>query len=104
MPTPISSMRNLGPKLQEYMAKAGIHSAEELREIGYLQGYLRVRAVQPKIMNRMAYYAIYGALTNQDCMTLPRFIKEALEEELQAALKIGTKPVQETELPLGELP
>lgn len=105
MATPISSLRNLGPRVEEYMAKAGIHSAEELRAIGYLQGYLRVRALQPKIMNRMALYAIYGALTDQDCMRLPREIKDALEVELQAALaKQKSIPQLPNILPLHELP
>jgi DNA transformation protein len=105
MATPISNLRNLGPRVEEYMAKAGIYSAEELRVIGYLQGYLRVRALQPKIMNRMALYAIYGALSDQDCMRLPREIKDALEVELQAALaEQKITPQHHNTLPLHELP
>ncbi len=105
MPTPISSLRNLGPRVEEYMANVGIHSAEELREIGYMAAYVKLRAHKPKIMNRMALYAIYGALTDQDCMRLPREIKDALEVELQAALaKQKAKPQEKEGLPLSELP
>lgn len=34
MSTPISSIRNLGPASEAAFARAGIHSAEELRELG----------------------------------------------------------------------
>ena len=34
MNTPISSIRNLGPAFEASCAKAGIHSAEELRKLG----------------------------------------------------------------------
>ena len=105
MATPISSLRNLGPRVEEYMANVGIHSAEELQKIGYMAAYIKLRAHKPKIMNRMALYAIYGALTNQDCMRLPREIKDALEVELQAALaKQKITPQHPNTLPLHELP
>ena len=39
-------------------------------------------ALHPERMNRMALYALYGALTEQDCMRLPDETKEWLEQEL----------------------
>ena len=41
-PTPITSIRNLGPAAQDAFAKAGIHSAEELRALGADAAYLRL--------------------------------------------------------------
>ncbi len=34
MTTPVSSIRNLGPAMEAACARAGIHSAEELRALG----------------------------------------------------------------------
>ncbi len=42
MPTPISSIPNLGPATEAAFARAGITSAEELRELGADVAYLRL--------------------------------------------------------------
>lgn len=42
MPKPISSIRNLGPATEEAFAKAGLHSAEDLYELGPDAAYLRL--------------------------------------------------------------
>ena len=42
MNTPISSIRNLGPAYEESCARAGINSAEHLRELGADETYSRL--------------------------------------------------------------
>lgn len=42
MPTPISSIRNLGPATEAAFAKAGIHSAEEVQALGPDESYRRL--------------------------------------------------------------
>ncbi|MDE4175093.1 TfoX/Sxy family protein [Phaeobacter sp. PT47_59] len=42
MSSPISSIRNLGPASEEAFARAGIHSAEELRDLGADAAYARL--------------------------------------------------------------
>jgi len=42
MPTPISSIRNLGPAMEAAFARAGIASAEELRALGADAAYGRL--------------------------------------------------------------
>lgn len=39
--TPISSIRNLGPATEAAFAKAGIHTAEDLRALGAHEAYRR---------------------------------------------------------------
>jgi DNA transformation protein len=41
MPRPVSAIRNLGPASDRGFARAGIHTAEELAEIGPDAAYLR---------------------------------------------------------------
>ena len=42
MPSPVSSIRNLGPAYEAACAKAGINSAEELRDLGADVAYGRM--------------------------------------------------------------
>ena len=42
MTDPVSSIRNLGPAFEESCARAGIHSAQELRDLGADAGYERL--------------------------------------------------------------
>jgi nucleotidyltransferase/DNA polymerase involved in DNA repair len=44
MSTPVSSMRNLGPAFEASCTKAGIHSAEDLRELGADAAYAKLLA------------------------------------------------------------
>lgn len=78
-------MRNLGPKMVEYLGQIGVNTPEQLREVGPIEAFLRVSLLSPHLRNRMALYAIYGALTDQDCLQLPPETKDWLEEELQKA-------------------
>ena len=42
MSTPISAIRNLGPATEEAFRRAGIHSAEELRDLGTDAAYAKL--------------------------------------------------------------
>lgn len=42
MPSPVSSIPNLGPASETAFAKAGIHSAEEIREMGADEAYRKL--------------------------------------------------------------
>jgi DNA transformation protein and related proteins len=42
MSDPVSAIRNLGPASEAAFAKAGIHSAEELRDMGADEAYRRL--------------------------------------------------------------
>ena len=61
----ISQLRNLGPKMEKYLAEVGIEDEQTLRKVGPVDAYYRVKLLHPRIINRMALYAIYGALNDQ---------------------------------------
>ena len=67
--TPISSIRNLGPTVEQACAKAGITSAEQLREIGGHEAYRRMlqAGTHPHFIG---YYVLQMALQGRpwnDC-------------------------------------
>ncbi|MGP9790297.1 TfoX/Sxy family protein [Roseinatronobacter sp. NSM] len=69
MPTPISSIRNLGPAMEAAFARVGIHSAEALRELGCDAAYARLlqSGVRPHFI---AYYVLEMGLQGRpwnDC-------------------------------------
>ena len=101
---PLSSLRNLGAAMEQHGHALGIHGVDDLKSLGYMAAYLRYRAAYPRVMNRMALYALYGALTDQDCMRLPQAIKDQLEKELQTALSQQKTQSSLTAVPLHELP
>lgn len=79
----ISQLRNLGPRMEYYLGEVGIKTEKDLRRIGPVNAYLMIKPLAPRVLNRMALYAIYGALTDQNCIHLPEETKEWLEEELR---------------------
>ena len=69
MGTPISSIKNLGPAYEEACARAGIHSAEELREIGADDAYGRILKTGQR-PHFIGYYVLVMALQGRpwnDC-------------------------------------
>ena len=69
MPTPVSSIRNLGPATEAAFARAGIHSAEELQELGPDEAYRRLieNGTQPHFIG---YYVLVMGLQGRpwnDC-------------------------------------
>lgn len=69
MATPVSSIRNIGPALEAAFARAGITSAEELRDLGTDAAYARLLA-QGQRPHFIGYYVIEMGLQGRpwnDC-------------------------------------
>jgi DNA transformation protein and related proteins len=66
---PVSSIKNLGPASEAAFAKAGVHTASQLRALGADEGYRRLLAagIQPHFIG---YYVLVMALQGRpwnDC-------------------------------------
>lgn len=69
LPTPISALPNLGPASEAEFARAGIHSAEELRALGADAAYARLLAAGTR-PHFIGYYVVHMALQGRpwnDC-------------------------------------
>lgn len=69
MPSPVSSIPNLGPASEAAFARAGIHSAEEIRALGPDEAYRRLlrAGTQPHFIG---YYVLVMGLQGRpwnDC-------------------------------------
>ncbi|WP_372573185.1 TfoX/Sxy family protein [Ruegeria jejuensis] len=69
MSNPVSSIRNLGPAYEQACARAGIHSAEELRDLGADAAYAMLLRTGSK-PHFIGYYVLVMALQGRpwnDC-------------------------------------
>ncbi|GHE85977.1 hypothetical protein GCM10016455_01640 [Aliiroseovarius zhejiangensis] len=69
MTDPVSSIRNLGPASDAAFARAGIHSADELRDMGADEAYRRFLAAGSR-PHFIGYYAMVMGLQGRpwnDC-------------------------------------
>ncbi|MGQ0566004.1 MAG: TfoX/Sxy family protein [Gemmobacter sp.] len=87
MPSPVSSILNLGPASEAAFARAGIHSAEEIREMGADAAYLRLLAAgtQPHFIG---YYVLHMGLQGRPWNDCQGNEKKALRQRFDA-LKAG---------------
>jgi len=59
-----ANLQNLGPKSLEMLAKAGIHTVDDLKRLGAVMAYARTKAVCPKASLNLLW-ALEGALTGR---------------------------------------
>ncbi|MCB1340257.1 MAG: TfoX/Sxy family protein [Pseudooceanicola sp.] len=87
MPTPVSSIRNLGPSFESACARAGIHSAEELRALGADAAYARLLASGSR-PHFIGYYVLVMALQGRpwnDCQGAEKAALRARFDALKGA-------------------
>lgn len=101
MNTPVRSIRNLGPAMEEACARAGIHSAEALRDMGADAAYARLLAsgTQPHFIG---YYVLVMALQGRPWNDCKGKEKEALRARFDA-LKAQQAPQSGLERILDEI-
>ncbi|MCP5350116.1 MAG: TfoX/Sxy family protein [Oceanospirillaceae bacterium] len=83
-PAPLSELPGLGPKSQAMLANAGITTLAELRELGAVQAYLRVRASNSQASLNLLW-ALEGALSNLPWQQVAREQRSSLLLALDAA-------------------
>jgi DNA transformation protein and related proteins len=93
MPSPVSSIRNLGPATEAAFAKAGIHSAEEIQDMGADEAYRRwLAAGQPP--HFIGYYCLVMGLQGRGWTDCQGDEKKALRKRFDA-IKASVKGTKE---------
>lgn len=83
MGTPVSSIRNLGPAYEESCAKAGIHSAEDLRALGADAAYAMLLRTGTK-PHFIGYYVLVMGLQGRPWNDCKGAEKAALRKRFDA--------------------
>lgn len=81
---PTAALRNLGPKSTMMLAEAGVRTIDELRELGAVRAYLRVKALRPKSASRNLLWALAAGLEDRDWRELGKAEKDALVAEVKS--------------------
>ena len=82
---PVSAIRNLGPRSVEMFAKAGIHSAHDLRKLGADVAYRRLIAAGTR-PHFIGYYALVMGLQGRPWNDLDADEKAMLRERFDAVV------------------
>ncbi len=88
MPTPITTIPNIGPASETAFARAGVHSAEDLREIGADEAYRRLLE-SGSAPHFIGYYVIVMGLQGRPWNDCRGDEKKALRVRFDA-IKAGT--------------
>lgn len=78
---PPNELRNLGPKSRIWLAEIGIHSIGDVRQLGAVETYRRLKAANGRVSLNLLY-ALHAALENRDWREVTLDEKEMLKESL----------------------
>jgi DNA transformation protein and related proteins len=79
---PLARMRNLGPISAARLRAVGIDSPEELRRVGAVEAYMRLKKTHPFDISVVFLYALHGALTETDWRLLSESTRARLRREV----------------------
>ena len=96
MPTPITTIPNIGPASEAAFARAGIHCAEDLRAIGADEAYRRLLAAG-SAPHFIGYYVIVMGLQGRPWLDCRGDEKKALRVRFDA-IKAGSSKKGRSEL------
>ncbi len=86
MAEPVTTIRNLGPATAEAFARAGIHSAEQLRDLGTDAAYARLLETGTR-PHFIGYYVLEMGLQGRPWNDCKGKEKEALRQRFDALVK-----------------
>jgi DNA transformation protein len=84
-PKTLEDMKNIGPAMAGWLRAAGIKTPEQIVALGAVECYRRIRVQDKNAANKMALYALYGAIHNINCLRLDSDIKQILNDMLENA-------------------
>jgi DNA transformation protein and related proteins len=76
-------MRNLGPQMQRWLKEVDINTAEDLKHVGAVAAYGRLRFMFGKQVSIIALYAMQAALIGCDWRSITVEEKTALRKALE---------------------
>jgi hypothetical protein len=84
-------LRNIGPKSMAWLRQTGVRSLEDLKSVGALAAYVRVkRAGFRPSLNLL--YALEGAILDRHWQDIPEARREQLVAEAESAVALLPQP------------
>lgn len=82
----LSTMRNIGPNSAAWLAAVGVSSIADVRRIGAVAAYARVKRVRPQATLNLLW-ALEGAIEDRDWRQIDAEKKQQLKDELARLLR-----------------
>jgi DNA transformation protein and related proteins len=79
-PVTLERMRNLGPVIADRLRAVGIETPEELRRLGAVEVYVRLKRAFPAATTHAQLYALHGAVNDIRWHALPEEARAALRD------------------------
>ena len=76
-------MKNLGPKSKEWLASVGVHTLDDVVNLGVVETYRRVKAAYPEKVSLNLLYGLQAALLDLPWNELPPDIKQELKQQVE---------------------
>ena len=76
-------MKNMGPRSREWLASVGIHTLDDIAELGVVETYKRVKAAYPEKVSLNLLYGLQAALLDLPWNELPPDIKAELKKQVE---------------------
>lgn len=83
MTIPIKHLRNLGAKTGKLLRDVGVTTIEDLRKIGPVEAYYRIKSLSPQNVSLNALWAMQAGLLDMHWQQLPAEIKSTLRLALE---------------------
>ncbi len=80
-------MKNVGPVTARLLCEVGIETERQLRVIGPVAAYCRLKHMAPRQITFVCLYALEGAINEIHWNKIPGSRKEALRRRVNAAIR-----------------
>ena len=74
----LEKLRNIGPRTAARLIEAGVPTVAELKRLGAVAAYRRLKHASPRETTLLALYALHAALTDSHWNELPDPVKQSL--------------------------
>ena len=74
----------MGPKSSEWLASVGVHTWDDVVNLGVVETYKRVKAAYPEKVSLNLLYALQAALLDLPWNELPPDIKDELKQQVKS--------------------
>ena len=75
-------IKNMGPRSSEWLDSVGIHTLDDVAEMGVVETYRRVKAAYPDRVSLNLLWGLQAALLDLPWNELPPDIKEELRKQV----------------------
>lgn len=84
-------IKNIGKVSEQWLIEIGIKSYEDLKKIGSIEAYKRIKTNHPLSVNLVLLYALEAGIRNINWLKLSREEREELAEMIEQAKLVSKK-------------